>query len=185
MHRIRLAALSMLFVMGSVAAQARETYTGYAVPNTGAFPRSGGQRLVVTIQSYTPPEETKGLVDVVRAKGQKGLEKELWKREVGRFSVGDRLSYPIATANRFSDPELGTERIVLLLSRPISYSEIARSARSKEYPFTLVELVLDGAGSGSGEMLVAARIELNENGTVEIENLDAQPVRILKVQRVE
>lgn len=185
MHRIRLAALTTLLVMAPIAAHARETYTGYAVPNTGAFPRSGGQRMVITIQSFTQPEETKGLVEAVRSKGQKGLEKELWKREVGRLSVGDRLTYPIATANRFSDPELGTERIVLLLSRPISYAEIARSARSKEYPFTLVELVLDGAGTGSGEMLVAAKIELNENGTVEIENFDAQPVRILKVQRVE
>lgn len=169
----------------AAAAEARETYTGYVVPSAGIFPRTGGQRLVVTLDKYTTPEETENLVATLKSKGKKGFEKAIWDLEVGRLRVGERLSYPIATAHLHQDPELGTQRIVLLLSRPIAYSEIARSSRSQQYPFTLVELAVDGSGTGSGEMIVAAKIEMRKDGVVEIENLEAQPLRILKVERTE
>lgn len=169
----------------ATAAEARETYNGHVVPSTGTFPRTGSQRLVVTLERYSTPDETQRLVEALKAKGQKGLEKELWDLEVGRIRVGDRLSYPIATAQLHQDPELGTQRIVLLLSRPIAYAEIAKSSRSQQYPFTLVELDVDGAGTGSGEMIVAAKVEIRKDGVVELENLEAQPLRILKVQRTE
>ena len=183
MIRTRSWALLALFLLTAGAAQATEKYSGYIAPNTSVFPRTGGQRLMVTIDSFTDQKETEFLVDTVQKKGVKALEKELWKREIGRISVGNSLSYPIATAHSFEDPELGTRKLILLLARPISYGEIARSSRSVQYPFTLVELDTDGAGNGSGEMLVAAKISVRRDGSVEIENLDARPLRILKVQR--
>ena len=177
------AALFLLLAAG--AAEAKEKYTGYIAPNTSVYPRTGGQRLVVSVDSFTSQEVTDQLVALLKSKGQRGLEGELGKYEVGRISVGDRLSYPIATAHAFEDPELGTRKLVLLLARPISYNEIARGARSVQYPFTLIELDVDGGGDGSGEMLVAAKIDVRKDGSVEIENLDVRPLRILKVQRSE
>jgi hypothetical protein len=172
----------------SAAAQAREVYAGNLLPNTGSFPRSGAQHLRVIIDEFSTPEETDRLVAVLKAKGQRALEKEMSKLEVGRIQIGDRLSYPIATAHAFEDKELQTRRIVLLITRPISFGEIQRGGRSRDYPFTLVELALDGPGidsGGSGEMLAAAKIQLEKDGTVDIENLEPMPRRILKVTRSE
>lgn len=170
------------------AAGAREVYAGNLMPNTGSFPRTGAQRIQIIVEEFSSAEETARLVSVLEAKGQRGLENAMSRLEVGRIQIGTGLSYPIATAHAFEDKELHTRRLVLLIQRPISYGEYTRGGRSKYYPFTLVELAMNGPGiddGGSGEMLAAARIELEKDGSVQIENLEAQPRRILKVSRSE
>ncbi len=70
----------------------------------------------------------------------------------------------------------------------MSYGEFVRGGHSRDYPYTLVELALDGPGvddGGKGEMLALAKIELAKDGTIAIENLEARPRRILQVTRVE
>ena len=181
-------ALAALALGAASVAQAREIYSGNLLPNTGGFPRTGAQRLNVIVDEFTSPAETERLVGVLKTKGQRGLEAALGKLEVGRVQIGANVGYPIATAHVFEDQELGTRRLVLLIPRSTSYGEVVRGDRSKDYPYTLVELALDGPGfdsGGSGEMLAAARIELRRDGSVNIENLEAQPHRILKVTRSE
>jgi len=178
---------ALLFGLAA-AAQAREAYAGNLLPNTGSFPRTGSQRVNIIVDTFSSLEETERLVGVLDAKGQRGLENAMSKLEVGRIQIGTGLSYPIATAHVFEDKELNTRRLILLIQRPISYGEYTRGGRSKYYPYTLVELAMDGPGiddGGSGEMLAAAKIELEKDGSVHIENLEAQPRRILKVSRSE
>ncbi|MEO8277216.1 MAG: hypothetical protein ABI639_13465 [Thermoanaerobaculia bacterium] len=177
--------IAALALGSSVAAQAREVYSGNLLPNTGSFPRTGSQRIKVVINEFTSADETDRLVGLLKSKGHRALETALSKLEVGRIQIGDKLSYPVASAHVFEDQELQTRHLVLIVSRPISFGEIVRGSRSKEYPYTLVELEVDGAGIGSGEMLAAAKIQLEKDGKVDIENLEAQPRRILKVTRSE
>ena len=182
------AAVAALAIACAAAAQAREVYSGNLLPSTGSFPRTGSQVVKIIVNEFTPEAETQRLVGVLKAKGQSGLENAMSKLEVGRIQIGNSLSYPIATATVFDDKELNTRRLVLLISRPISYTEFVRGGRSKEYPYTLVELAMDGAGlddRGSGEMLAAAKIELAGDGKINIENLETQPRQILKVTRSE
>ncbi len=177
-----------LFAGFAGAAQAREVYAGYVLPNSGSLPRVGAQRLEVIVNEFTSAAETERLVGVLKAKGQRALETAMGKLDIGRVQIGGSPSYPIATAHVFEDKELQTRRLVLILSRPISFAEIFRGDRSRNYPYTLVELALDGPGidsGGSGEMLAAAKIRLEKDGKVDIENLEAQPRRILKVTRSE
>jgi hypothetical protein len=170
------------------AAQAREVYAGNLLPATGSLPRTGSQRIQILIDQFSSREDTERLVGVLEAKGPRGLETAMSKLEVGRLQIGTGLSYPIATAHVFEDKELNTRRLVLIIPRPISFGEYSRGGRSKYYPYTLVELAMDGPGiddGGSGEMLAAAQIRLEKDGTVHIENLEAQPRRIVKVTRSE
>ena len=186
--KIAAAAAALLALALAGAAQAREVYAGNLMPNTGSFPRTGAQRIQIIVDQFSSREETERLVEVLETKGPRALETAMSKLEVGRLQVGTGLSYPIATAHVFEDKELSTRRLVLLIPRPIAYGEYTRGGRSKDYAYTLVELAMDGPGiddGGSGEMLAAAKIELEKDGTVHIENLEAQPRRILKVTRSE
>ena len=153
-------AVAVLVLGLATAAQAREVYAGNLLPNTGNFPRTGSQRVNIIVNEFTTPAETERLVGVLKTQGQRGLESAMSKLEVGRIRIGGSLSYAIATATVFEDKELNTRRLVLLISRPISYGEFTRGGRSKDYPYTVVELAMDGHGlddGGSGEMLAAAR----------------------------
>ncbi|MEO7793661.1 MAG: hypothetical protein ABIV06_02720 [Thermoanaerobaculia bacterium] len=175
------AALALGF---AAAAEAREVYEGRLLPESGGASR----RLSIIVDEFTSPAESERLQELLRTKGQRALEKALGKLEVGRIQIGDLQSYPIATATVFENRELNTRRVLLLISRPISYGEFARGGHSIDYPYTLVELALDGPGiddGGSGEMLALARIALAPDGSVQIENLEARPRRILKVSRSE
>lgn len=179
-----LAAVALL-ALGSVSsAQARELYQGMLLPESGGASR----RLSIIVDEFTSPAEALRLHDVLTSKGTIALEKAIGKLHVGRIQIGNGQSYPIATATAYENPELHTRRLVLLISRPVSYGEVARGGHSRDYPYTLVELALDGPGiddGGKGEMLALAKIELAEDGSVAIENLEARPRRILQVTRIE
>ena len=178
------ATLAVLALGWAGAAQAREVYAGNVLAESG-----GTSRLVkIIVNEFTPPEETARLQAVLREKGERGLEMAMSKLDVGRMQIGNIESYPIATAQVYDNKELNTRRLVLVISRPISYGEFARGGHSKDYPYTFVELAMDGPGvddNGSGEMLAVAKIELGGDGSVKIENLEARPRRIFKVSRSE
>ncbi len=166
------------------AAGAREVYQGRLLPESGGTAR----KLSVIVDEFTPAAEAARLQEVLRAQGPRALERAIGKLKVGSLQIGDVQSYPIATATVYENHELHTRRLVLLLSRPVSYREFVRGGHSRDYPYTLVELALDGPGvddGGKGEMLALAKIELGANGKVEIENLEARPRRILQVSRIE
>jgi len=166
------------------AAEAREVYQGRLLPESGGAAR----KLSVIVDEFTPAAEAARLQEVLRTQGPRALERAIGKLRVGSLQIGDVQSYPIATATVYENHELHTRRLVLLLSRPVSYREFVRGGHSRDYPYTLVELALDGPGvddGGKGEMLALAKLELGPDGKVEVENLEARPRRILKVTRIE
>jgi hypothetical protein len=180
----RAAFVALITLSLAAVAEAREAYQGRLLPESGGASR----RLSILVNEFTPPEEAQRLRALLEAKGPQALQEAIGKLEVGWLQIGDVSSYPIATANVYENKELHTRRLVLLLSRPISYGEFARGGHSKDYPYTLVELAMDGPGiddSGNGEMLALAKIGLAEDGRIEIENLEARPRRILQVTRSE
>ncbi len=80
-----------------------------------------------------------------------------------------------------SKPEADGGRVVrLMIDRPISFREAANNLRSMDYPFSYVEIHLDASGKGDGKLIAAAKVTLAGN-TVEIENLGAQPLKLLDV----
>lgn len=180
----RTMAMAVLALSLAGSAQAREVYQGRLLNESGGQSR----RLSIIVDQFTSPAETERLQEVLRTKGARGLEKEIGKLAVGHLQIGDIRSYPIATATVVENQELHTRRLVLLLSRPISYREFAGGGHSLDYPYTFVELAMDGPGiddSGSGEMLGVAKIELAADGSFALENLEARPRRILTITRLE
>ena len=143
------------------------------------LPRRSTQAVKIWIDRLTTDAEAATLAERVRAKGPDALEQALFGATVGRLQIGDRLGYPIAFARRFADAD--GEHLLLIAQRPISFREIFRNTRSRDYPYTVVELDLDASGHGSGEVLSAARVRTLANGEVELQNLEFLTARLLAV----
>jgi hypothetical protein len=185
MNRIvRATAVTLFALCLAGSAQAREVYQGRLLNESGGQSR----RISIIVDEFTSPEESARLQELLRTKGERALEKAIGKLAVGTIQIGDVRSYPIATATVFENHELHTRRLLLLISRPISFDEFASGGHSLDYPYTFVELAMNGPGvddGGKGEMLGVAKIEAVRDGTFEIENLEARPRRILTVTRIE
>lgn len=58
--------------------------------------------------------------------------------------------------------------------------EVRSGARSQDYPFTYIQVILDSSGNGSGTLIPAAKIYFDkEHGNqVDIENFGIYPARL-------
>lgn len=148
------------------------------------LPRTNAERLNIWVDRLTPEDEVERLAALPQGARQEALRDELFDREVGRVQLGQGLSYPIAAALAFEGRD-ELRHLVLIIARPISFGEFFAGSRSLDYPFSVIELDLDAAGEGSGELNVAARVSLNAAGRVLVEDLAVQPLRILDVERAE
>lgn len=158
----------------------RETYTASAIVTSGA---AGGSvvSLTITIDSYTSDEEVVQLVQILKTQGPDGLAKALDKTERGRIAAVGRLGNDVNVARTFQ-----TEKgrvIRLLMNRPIGFVELRRSGRSRDYEFSILEMVVDEKGKGSGTILPAAKIQFNKDNQLEVENYGMDPVRLTNVRR--
>jgi len=138
-------------------------------------------RLTIIINSYTPDEEVRALAETLKTNGPDALSKALEKTDRGDIAAGDQLGNTINVARTFQTDKGRVIR--LLLNRPIGFLEAARRGRSMDYEFSLVELLVDEKGKGSGVMVPAAKILFNKEGQLDIENYGVSPVRVTNVER--
>ena len=144
----------------------------------GAFKRTA--RLIVTLDRFTPDEELAGTVDAFRAGGQSAMV-ALWQKEepvVGRMRFANTLGYDIRVA-RIRDTETG-RKLTLVTDRPIGGFEVMGSLRSEDYPIGWIEIELDKKGKGSGKMIPAAQLRV-EDGSLVMESFGTQPMRLQQV----
>ena len=78
----------------------------------------------------------------------------------------------------------GGERIILVTDRRMSFREVANRHRSVDYPFTVIELLVQPNGDGDGKITVATKISADKHSNVVVlENYEIQPVLLTKVTR--
>jgi hypothetical protein len=78
--------------------------------------------------------------------------------------------------------EDGGRRIVLMTDRPIGFWEAANRPRTIDYPFTLIEMRMDGDGRGEGKLSIATKITLNGDVLV-LEDYANQPVMLNNIRK--
>jgi hypothetical protein len=180
---LALAALLAPSVVLSAEARSVTSYQAWLVDPTSAVPRRGGVPVRIWVERFTPDSEASRLAEVVDQRGEQALKEALAEQELGRLSVGDRYVVPISYARRYVD-ERG-EHLLLVAQRAISFREVFRGWRSKDYPYTAIQLDLREDGSGSGEVIAAAKFLPREDGTFDIDTLQAISSRLVSVRRVE
>jgi hypothetical protein len=141
-----------------------------------------GQTAYLTLQAdqWTPDATIEQLATTLVEEGQRALLKEVAALPpAGWITIGNGLRYNMRTMRSQELPD-GTRVIRSVTDRPIQFGELARSTRSRDYAFGLVELYLTEDGTGQGRLVPAAQIEL-EHGQVEITSFGTMPFIINKV----
>ncbi len=160
----------------------REVYSATAVAIAGV---AGGSVVQVTIDidDYTTDEERLQLAQALIEGGSDALRKAMNKMKKGRVSVVGRTGTKVNYIRAW--PTANGRRIIMATERPMTFFELRRGTRSRDYEFGIIELLLDEKGRGSGELIAAAKIKfIEDQQKIEIEHYGIQPVRLTNVRRL-
>ncbi len=159
----------------------KEQYSATAMVSTGG---AGGSVFQVNlyIDDYTTDEERLQLAQALIEGGSDALRKGMDKMKKGRVSVVGRTGTEVNYIRAWP-MENGT-RIIMATERPMTFFELRRGTRSRDYEFGIIELVVDGKGRGSGVLIAAAKIKfIEDQQKIEIEHYGIDPVRLTNVRR--
>ena len=182
------AVLACLLILSTAAAARqtasnteREHFTALAV-NISNVGFTGATPVDIVIERYTTDAESGRLMALFKEKGPEALLEALQDRpRVGYIRTPDSLAYDLRYARQVAKED-GGRHIVLLTDRPIGFWEAANRPRSFEYPFTLIQLDLDGDGRGTGKLNIATRITLS-GSVLTLEDYANQPVMLNEVRK--
>jgi hypothetical protein len=77
----------------------------------------------------------------------------------------------------------GEQRIAIATDRFVGFWETRDSAKTVEYPFTLIDIRLDKHQRGTGKMSVAAKIDIDRaTRELRLENYASEPVRLTDIR---
>lgn len=158
-----------------------ETFTGTVVGTGGVL---GGQSVPFTLRVYrfATPEEARRLSAAYSDGGSQALLRALRKiKKMGILSIDGRVGYEVGAI--FNGQAGDRRQIVVVTARPISQFELRNATRSRDYPFSVLEMNLDADGKGEGIAVAAAKIVLNEGGGITVENFNTYELKLLGVRK--
>ena len=165
---------------------AKESFTGFAI-NLNSGPTTG--TVDFTIERWSTDQERAQLGGILKEvkdpyqANQRLLQALQRMPKVGFIKTQRTLAWDLRYA-RQAPLENGGRRIVLATDRPMGFGEVARGARTTEYPFTIVEIRLDKSDRGEGKILVGTRLLVDRNELV-LENYGTQPVQFNQIRRLD
>ena len=159
-------------------------FTAFAV-NMGSGPKAFTVDIV--LERLSTDEERDGLIAAFVEGGQDKLLPALQKirPRVGFIRTPNSIGYDLQYAWRFVNSD-GTSRIVIATDRRINYWEARNQPRTMDYPFTIIEMRLDGKGEGEGRLAAGTKISKSRDGkTIELENYGISPIALnnIKLQK--
>jgi len=166
----------------------REVYTGtifyFPGPTVGGPGRSRTttRTFTLTLNCITQRGEIGRLAGILKSDGQDGLLKSISKEKCGTIQLGAGVGRDINTVS-ITNTEEGDRKITMLFERWLEFFEVRYGTRSRDYPFTYIELFVNDKGKLEGTMIPAAKVRFIGENTVEIENFAAYPARVVGIQR--
>ena len=159
----------------------KEVYTGTVVAIGGQF--GGASRpFTLEITGYTPSAEVQQGFERLRAGGQDDFLKSISNRKLGFFSLDGRLGRDLNFVQE-SETEKG-RRITILFERWLRMFETQYGTRSRDYPFTYIELFIDHNGKGEGSIVGLAKVSSDKKNpnTLDIENYGTYAAKLMGVE---
>ncbi len=136
------------------------------IADAGTFGNVGTNFFSIEVDEYTSDEEFIEFMEILAGGGPRRLEDAFLRSRKGRIVINS-MGYDIALV-RSTPTESG--RVVRVFTvRHLGFDESTRQTRSREYPFGMIELHLNHNGRGDGVLVVAARLQLNADGRLEVE----------------
>lgn len=129
------------------------------------------------VNRYTTPGEISEL-NAARPRGEDNLLSTLSRMNVGRIQIGNNVG---VTANAIMATPWGDggTKLTVLWERNINFYELRYGTRSEDYRFGYAELFLDQNGKGEGTLIPAARVNLQNGNTWQVEDFGVLPARLM------
>lgn len=183
---VALAGMALVASLSRPAAQTNlpaEKFRAFAV-NMSGVGRSGSGTVDIVIERWSSDAEREQLIKVFMEKGPEKLLDALQDtKRVGYIRAPQTLGWDLRFARQI-EGEDGGRQVIIVTDRPINFQEARASARTMDYPFTVIDMRLDKDGNGEGKASVATKITLNKKtNTVELENWGTQPVMLTKISK--
>jgi hypothetical protein len=182
---------TILLLTGGIVAQEKkkskfqEVYTGTIYSMNGGG-RSTGFNL--SISDYTSDEEVQRYLAMLAEGDQDNVLKATRDLELGRLSATGQTGRNLIVVRKSQMPD-GKIRIAVAFERWQTMREVRGGYRSQDYPFGLMEIILDANGKkGSGTFIAACKIDLKRDKKtgkyqLEIENFGTYPHKVMGVMR--
>jgi hypothetical protein len=157
-----------------------QAYSGVAMGTGGSV---GGKTISFDfrISQFTTDEELQTFAQLVKDQGTNALRRALEKEDKGRINAVGSTGNQIAVARKRQD---GSETIITIVTaRTMPFIELYRNGRTTDYPFGYLQVKLDAAGKGNGQIMAAAKIRFDKKkGQYEIESFGNQYIKATNVR---
>lgn len=182
---IGLMAIFSIFTLSQLSnAQTRvENYSGNIISFNG--PRVRTANFDLRINKWTSDAQANENLSVLQSGGQDKLLNTVSKEKVGTLSINNGL--PL-TVNVVRETQVdGKTRVFAVFERWMNFAELRGGYRSVDYPFGVIELVIDPTTQkGEGTFIAAAQIRWAKDKSgghqVEIENFATYPAKLVNVE---
>jgi hypothetical protein len=157
-----------------------EEFTAFAIA-MGRISTGATATIILNVSRWTSNTERDNLFEALREKGQRGMIDAFRQTtRVGTMRTPHTVGYDLHFAYQEPAPE-GRRRIIIATDRPVDFAEAWSRPPTMDYPFTIIELVVNQEGRGQGSMHIAARL-VPAGKTLVVESFDTQPVQLNNVQ---
>ena len=180
---------TMLLLTGVVVAQDKkkfqEVYTGTLYGMSGGGVSTGFN---LSIRDYTSDEEVQQYLATLAEGDQDDVLKKVRDLDLGRLSVTGQTGRNLIIVRKGQMPD-GKIRIAVAFERWQTIREVRGGYRSQDYPWGLMEIVLNADGKkGSGTFIAACKIDLKRDKktgkyALEVENFGTYPHKVMGVMK--
>lgn len=188
----RTALTLIILVVASVSATAQgKKSSEFSAVYTGTLMQMNGPTrstsFNLSIRDYTSDQDAQLYLSMLVEGDQFALLDKIKDLDLGFMSAHGSLGRRLLVVRRTQLPD-GKTRLVAAFERWQTFAEVRGGYRTQDYPFAVIELILDANGKGSGTFIAAAKIEMKRDKKtgqyqLELENFGTYPHRVMGVMR--
>jgi hypothetical protein len=161
----------------------KEVYTGTIVNMSG---RSASIGFTLSLESKTSDEEALRYLNVLATQGQDEFLDTIRKNNLGYIAATGQTRRDLLVVREHIIE--GQRRIIAAFERWQGFYEVRGGYRSTDYPFSIIEIVFDQKGKGSGTFIGLAQVRMKKDKktdklALEIENFGSFPSKVMGVIR--
>ena len=161
----------------------KEVYTGTLINMSGGSVSTGFN---LTLTGQTSDEEAQHYRSILAAEGQDDLLKAIRKNNLGFIAATGQTRRNLLVV-REGQIE-GSRRIIAVFERWQGFFEVRGGYRSTDYPYSIIEIVFDHKGRGTGTFVGLAQVRMKMDKKtaqwrLEIENFGSFPAKVMGVMR--
>jgi hypothetical protein len=153
-------------------------FSGRIVDTRDQLSRKTTTYFTMKIEKLTPVEDIQTYAAILAKDGPDKLVDKIHNLDNGWVRVGSRLSYHLSITRVLEKD--GKKMVRAVTDRPIAMAEVMKGTRSEDYPFGIIELLLDEQGKGQGRLTAAAKMQFKD-ATLEVESFGIEPFAIMNV----